>query len=62
MKILVCDRSGFCLYYKRLEEGAFRVPKFDGRGAQIDAAELALIREGIELAGSKRQKIFSIQR
>ena len=58
VKILFWDRSGFCLYYKRLESGAFRVPKLaDGR-VQIDAAELALILEGIDLAGSTWQKDF----
>ena len=60
VKILFWDRSGFCLYYKRLEEGAFRVPKLDTGGVQIDAAELALILEGIDLAGATRHKRFSI--
>ncbi len=62
VKILFWDRSGFCLYYKRLEEGSFRVQALDKGGAQIDAAELALILEGIELAGSTRQKRFSLSR
>ncbi|MFS8138778.1 MAG: IS66 family insertion sequence element accessory protein TnpB, partial [Thermomonas sp.] len=62
VKILFWDRSGYCLYYKRLEEGAFRLPKLDKGGAQLNAAELALILEGIELAGSRRQKRFSLSR
>ena len=62
VKILFWDRSGFCLYYKRLEEGSFRVPKLDTGCVQLDAAELALILEGIELAGSRRQKRFSLSR
>ena len=62
VKILFWDRSGFCLYYKRLEQGAFRVPRLDGAGAQLDAAELTLILEGLELAGARRQKRFSIRR
>jgi transposase len=60
VKILFWDRSGFCLYYKRLEEGSFRVPALDKGSAQINTAELALILEGIELAGSRRQKRFSL--
>ena len=59
VKILFWDRSGFCLYYKRLEEGAFRVPKLDAGGVQLEAAELTLILEGIDLAGATRQKRFS---
>jgi transposase len=62
VKILFWDRSGFCLYYKRLEEGAFRVPTLDKGSAQLEAAELMLILDGIELAGARRQKRFSISR
>jgi hypothetical protein len=44
--------------YKRLEKGRFR-PAFtkDGRlsSVAIEAAELALIVEGIELAGARRR-------
>jgi transposase len=59
VKILFWDRSGFCLYYKRLEEGSFR-PLENRR--EISASELTLILEGIELAGSKQQKRFSLSR
>jgi len=59
VKILFCERSGFCLYYKRLEEGYFR-PLENRR--EISAAELTLILEGIELADAKRQKRFSLSR
>ena len=60
VKILFWDRSGFCLYYKRLERGAFRLPKIDGGSAQLNAAELTLILEGIELAGSTRLPRFQL--
>ena len=62
LKILFWDRSGFCVYYKRLEQGSFRLPKIEGGSAQLDAADLALILEGIELAGARRQKRFSLSR
>ena len=57
-KILVWDRSGFAIYYKRLEGGTFRFPKSDGVSAEIDRAELALILEGIDLAGVRRQRRY----
>lgn len=61
MKILFWDRSGFCLFYKRLEKGTFSFPTMPGRdGLEIDHAELLLILEGIELAGSKRAKRFTL--
>jgi len=59
VKILFWDRSGFCLYYKRLEEGCFR-PLESRR--EISAAELTLILEGLELADAKQQKRFSLIR
>jgi len=60
VKILFWDRSGFCLYYKRLEEGSFRPPQ--DSGGQIGAAELTLILEGIDLAGAKRQPRYSLRK
>jgi len=60
VKILFWDRSGFCLYYKRLEQGCFRPPHTSNGRHEIAAAELTLILEGIELAGSTRQKRFSL--
>lgn len=62
IKILFWDRDGFVLYYKRLERGTFRLPRCDGVRAEIDAAELMLLLEGIELAGARRQKRFRIAR
>jgi transposase len=55
-KILFWDRSGYCLYYKRLETGTFRVP---ADATVFSLAELTLVLEGIELAGSRRRKRFS---
>jgi len=60
IKILFYDRSGFCLWYKRLEKGTFRLPVHDGvHGVEIEAAELALLLEGIELAGATRRERFT---
>ena len=60
-KILFWDRSGLCLYYKRLEKGAFRLSEFERAHrvrVEIEAAELALILEGIDLANAKRRTRF----
>ncbi|MFQ5668488.1 MAG: IS66 family insertion sequence element accessory protein TnpB [Candidatus Binatia bacterium] len=45
-KVWYWDRSGFCLLYKRLEEGTFRVPE----RAEIGARELLMLLEGIDTA------------
>jgi len=59
VKILHWDRSGFCLYYKRLEQGAFRLPAVACGVLELEAAELTLILEGIELAGARRRTRFT---
>lgn len=58
VKILYWDRSGYCLWYKRLEEGVFRFPASSGASLEIESAELALLLEGIDLAGAVRRKRF----
>lgn len=57
VKVLYWDRSGYCLWYKRLERGRFRFPVSDGGGhAEIEHAELALILEGIDLSNARRRR------
>lgn len=57
-KILFWDRGGFVLYYKRLERGRFRVPQVaaDASSVRIDATELAMLLDGIDLVSVKRPK------
>lgn len=58
VRIVYWDRSGFAMWTKRLERGRFR-PGFSSDGAltasAIEAAELALIVEGIDLTGARRR-------
>lgn len=57
VKILYWDRTGYCLWYKRLEKGTFHLPSGPG-GVEISTAELVLLLEGIDLAGARRQVRF----
>lgn len=60
-KILFWDRSGLALYYKRLEKGVFHLSAWEPSAhqrAEIEAAELALILEGIDLSNAKRRGRF----
>ena len=61
MKILQWESDGFCLWYKRLEEGTFRLPRVDAGHASVElkASELAMLLEGIDLRSIKRTKRFS---
>lgn len=57
-KILFWTRSGFTIVHKRLEKGRFslpRVPPPGARGIEMEATELALLLEGIELRGARRR-------
>jgi transposase len=58
IKILYWDRGGFALWYKRLEEGSFHLPTAEGNRVELDSSELALLLEGIDLAGARRYKRY----
>jgi transposase len=62
MKVLFWDRGGFCLWYKRLEEGTFTLPEADGDSVEIDAADLALVLDGAELAYAPPRARFAPRR
>jgi len=62
VKILYWDRSGLCLWYKRLEKGKFHFPVIAGTYVEMEAGELALLLEGIDLAGARRRPRFEIRR
>ncbi|MEO8900512.1 MAG: IS66 family insertion sequence element accessory protein TnpB [Polyangiaceae bacterium] len=61
VQMMFWDRSGFCIVKKRLEAGSFKLVRgAEGSVAhvEIDSAELALMLEGIELAGATRRKRY----
>lgn len=61
VKVLTWDSGGFVVFYKRLEQGRFRLPLFhDGAlGAQLDATQLAMLLDGIDLSHVRRPKKWS---
>ena len=58
VRIVYWDRNGIAMWSKRLERGRFR-PAFAADGAltasTVEFAELALVLEGIDLAGARRR-------
>jgi transposase len=65
LKLLYWDSDGLAIWYKRLEEGTFAFPTADGQRTTVGAhaliirpAELAMLLDGIELAGTKRRKRY----
>jgi transposase len=56
LKILLWDRDGFVLWYKRLEMGVFKLPRVmaGARSVELRASELAMILDGIDVSKLKR--------
>jgi transposase len=61
LKILWWDRDGLALFYKRLEAGTYQVPTIvdDAQGVEVDATQLALLLNGVDLQSAKRRKRYS---
>jgi transposase len=56
VKLVWWERTGYCLFYKRLERGRFHVPQPVHVGAtslSIDMPELELILDGIGLSEAR---------
>lgn len=60
LKILYWDRDGLALWYKRLEQGVFRLPTLDsGNGhGEITAVDLAMLLQGVDVDTAKRHKRY----
>ncbi|SRR5581483_161933 len=65
LKLLWWDEDGFALWYKRLEEGSFVLPRADeqrqavgAHGLVLRPAELAMLLDGIDLGQVKRHKRY----
>lgn len=57
-RILFWDHNGFVLYSKRLERGRFQFPREIPEGTThltLEAADLVLLLEGIDLRGASRR-------
>ena len=59
-KILFWDRTGFIIWYKRLEEGTFeKLPdREDKASIEVDISKLTWILEGIDLFKARRRKRY----
>ena len=61
LKILYWDKDGFVLWYKRLEEGTFKLPRIEAGATSVElrASELAMMLDGIDLKSVRRSKRYA---
>jgi len=59
IKLLAWDRSGFVLYYKRLEKGTFEVPVLRA-SETLSWPNLLLILEGVSLQSVRYRKRYAL--
>jgi transposase len=62
VKILYGDRDGYAMWYKRLERGSFRFPTAAAQATghvEINAADLMMILDGVDLGSVRRQRRYS---
>jgi transposase len=60
IKILVFERGGFLLLYKRLEKGRFRIPRIPDSGLTValDSTELSMLLDGIDVQRVRRPLLW----
>ena len=60
VKLLLWEKGGFTIFYRRLEKGTFEVPAFnlDAASMEITCDQLNFILEGISLKGIKYRKRY----
>jgi transposase len=61
IKIIYWDNDGFAIWYKRLEQGTFRIslcPAEDGV-IHLTRAQLAMLLEGLDFSNARQRKRFS---
>lgn len=64
LKALAWDRNGLVVLFKRIEKGKFRLPEVPAgeRTVAIDATELAMLLDGIDVRGVRRSASWSPRR
>jgi transposase len=60
VRVLYWDRDGYVLTMKRLEHGRYKLPWHSDQGhVAVEAAELLLVLEGIDVTQGTRRKRWS---
>jgi len=64
LKILTWDAGGFVVYYKRLEAGRFKNPRFHSgdKTVSIDGTQLSMLLRGIDLSRVRKPVLWEPSR
>ena len=64
IKLLYWGGTGYCIWYQQLEQGTYQLPdpaNADAReGIEINASQLSLILDGIDLASVRQRRRFQL--
>ena len=60
LKVLYWEGNGFCLLYKRLEKGRFKIPR-EVHSLAITADELRWLLQGIDFKKLPKPKVLSVK-
>lgn len=62
LKILYWDGDGLAIWYRRLEQGTFQMPRVadDQESAEIRSEELTMLLRGIDYHNVRRRKRFAL--
>jgi transposase len=62
VKLLHWQGIGFTLYYRRLEEGTFNVPRYDQQVGSINLSytQLVMLVDGLSVKNIPKRKLFSM--
>jgi len=59
LKVLYFDRSGYCIWSKKLVQGQFNFQESDAGKRQLTPVQLKLLLEGIEIKKMRQYKRFA---
>jgi transposase len=62
LKILYWDRDGLAIWYRRLEQGTFQMPRIasDRKSAEIRSEELVMLLRGVDYHQVRRRKRYAL--
>lgn len=63
VKVLIWDRTGFVIYYKKLSSGTFEIPSWEENKSskEIEIPTLLMILEGVQIKSAKLRKRYRNQ-